>query len=115
MDRSEQLIVAMAERCRLVIHQYRGDVPTLSPSLHPKHLESMCDRIEANAEGWPMSRLHRWIGFIQCALIANGIQDLDQVKAMFEDAKVAYGPIDDDLTDHLDPDNDFSFDLGGEA
>jgi hypothetical protein len=34
--------------------------------------------------------LHRWIGFVQRAIMANGIPDLPGVKGMFVSVKNAY-------------------------
>ncbi len=50
-------------------------------SLQLKHLLWMCDRIETHAEGGPATKLHRWIGFVQAAMLANRMLDLDGLKA----------------------------------
>ena len=113
MDNSNLLVVAMAEECRRIILQWHDDDPNLPKPLRRKHLERMCERIEKHSEDWPASRLHRWIGFIQCALIANRIIDLSEAKQMFDRVKVAYPEADADLLDHLDPTDSFEIDLGG--
>ena len=59
--------------------------------------------------------LHRWIGFIQCALLTHGVLDLEGLKSMFDKAKIAYGDKGQDLIDHLNPDNAFELDIGGEG
>jgi hypothetical protein len=68
-----------------------------------------------HATDWPETKLHRWIGFVQCAMMANGILDLPGIKGMFDSVKNAYLETsqDQDLTDHLDPDNSFDIDVGG--
>ena len=114
MDHSKLLIVAMAEHCRSRILQW--DTPDLSlpKALHPQHLLWMCDQIEEHAEASPATKLHRWIGFIQAAMLANRMLDLERVKAMFDDAKVAHGESNDDLLDHLNPQSLFELEIGGE-
>ncbi len=113
MDHSNLLIVAMAEECRRMILGWQDEDPDLPNPLRRAHLEKMCERIEKHAEDWPASKLHRWIGFIQCALIANRIIDLAEAKRMFDRAKVAYPEVDEDLLDHLNPADSFEIDIGG--
>jgi len=115
MADSVVLIAAMAERCRDMI--LRSDEPGLDlpTSLQPKHLHWMCREIVQHARDWPATRLHRWIGFVQGAMIANRMIDLDRAKAMFDEVKTAYGENDEDLLDHLNPDDFFEFDIGGQG
>jgi len=113
MDKSNLLVVAMAEECRHIMQKWEEDDSSLPESMRRKHLERMCERIEKHAEDWPATRLHRWIGFIQCALIANRVIDLAEAKLMFNRAKVAYPELDEDLLDHLDPTSSFELDIGG--
>lgn len=115
MDKSDLLVVAMAEECRRTILKWQDDDENLPESIRRVHLERMCERIEKHAAAgdWPATRLHRWIGFVQCALIANRIIDLPEAKQMFDRAKVAYPEADEDLLDHLNPSSSFEFDLGG--
>jgi len=117
MNNQRLLIVAMAERCRSVI-QHSDEANCLLPSaLQPKHLLWMCELIEHHAEDWPATRLHRWIGFVQSAMMANRMLDLDGARSMFNKAKIAHAESDDDndLVDHLDPDSSFELELGGEG
>lgn len=113
MDQSNLLVVAMAEECKRIIQEWKDDDPDLPKPMRRKHLERMCERIEKHADDWPPTRLHRWIGFIQCALIANRIIDLPEAKRMFDRAKIAYPEADVDLLDHLDKTDSFELDLGG--
>jgi hypothetical protein len=117
MEDVKLLLVAMAAKCRAVIKEADASDFDLPDALHPSHLLWMCDRIEGHAEDWPETKLHRWIGFIQCGLMANRMAGLDEVKAMFGEAKHAYGDghADQDLLDHLDPASSFHVDVGGEA
>lgn len=115
MDNAPLLVAAMAEKCRSRIQASHDAGRDLPKPLRAEHLMWMCKRIEENFEAWPLSKLHRWIGFVQCAIIANGILDLQGVKAMFDDAKVAHGQSGEDLLDHLDVASDFEVDLGGEG
>lgn len=103
----------MAEECRRIMQQWDDDGADLPESMRRPHLERMCARIEKHADDWPATRLHRWVGFIQCALIANRVIDLAEAKRMFDRAKVAYPESDEDLLDHLDPTSGFELDLGG--
>jgi hypothetical protein len=115
MDNGSLLVVAMAEKCRsLIVKRERSD-PRLPKALHPQHLLWMCDQIERHAEEGPATKLHRWIGYIQCAMLAHRMLDLPGAKTMFDDAKIAHGGSSDDLVDHLDPDSTFEADIGGEA
>lgn len=115
MDESAVLITAMAEKCKTIVGAWDEPLTMLPRSLQPAHLEWMCERIQDHAEDWPATKLHRWIGFIQCALLANGMVDLDGAKSMFDASKVAHGVRSDELLDHLDPDCQFEFDIGGES
>ena len=115
MDNSSLLVVAMAEQCRSLIQQWEKPAPGLPKALQPKHLLWMCDQIEKHAEGGSATKLHRWIGFIQGAMLANRMLDLDELKAMFDQAKATHGEASEDLTDHLDPTSSFEFDIGGEG
>jgi hypothetical protein len=110
-------IAAMAEKCRALIEGHKITEKALPRALLPKHLRWMCDRIEKHAADWPDTKLHRWIGFIQCAMIANGILDLAGTKRMFDSVKNEYllTSKDQDLTDHLDPDSSFEIDVGGQG
>jgi hypothetical protein len=115
MDNASLLVVAMAEQCRSLIQE--SDTPDLGlpKALQPKHLLWMCTKIEDHAEDGPATKLHRWIGFVQCAMMANRMLDLEGAKAMFDKAKAAHGEISEDLLDHLDPASSFKFDIGGEG
>jgi hypothetical protein len=117
MEQAKLLIVAMAEKCRGMLQDAEGTQQNLPPSIRPKHLLWMCDQIEKHAEEWPGIRLHRWIGFVQSGMVANRVLDLDAAKAMFNDAKNAYGELadDPDLIDHLDPNRAYEMDIGGES
>lgn len=117
MDNPRLLVVAMAEQCQALIRKSVKSDSDLPQALHPKHLLWMCDRIEKHAEEWPAAKLHRWIGFIQGGMLANRMLDFDTAKAMFDEAKNAYGAngANDDLLDHLDPTSNFEFEIGGEG
>lgn len=115
MDTATLLIRAMAEECRRLILESDESNVDLPETLQPKHLERMCDRIKEHAEDWPTAKLHRWIGFVQAAMLANRMLDLGGIKAMFDKAKNAYGETSEDLLDHLDPASPFELDLGGEG
>ena len=117
MGKSSLLIAAMAEKCRFII-QNSGEVDYgSSETLHPRYLLWMCDRIEQHVEDWAETKLHRWIGFIQCGMIANRMLNLAQAKVMFDEAKNAYGTSSEDqnLVDHLDPSSAFKMEPGGEG
>jgi hypothetical protein len=109
------MIIAMAEQCRSLIQKSEAPDPGLPKALQPKHLLWMCDQIEKHAEDGPPTRLHRWIGFVQCAMMAHRILDLDEAKAMFDKAKTAHGECSENLMDHLDPSSSFEFDIGGQG
>jgi hypothetical protein len=115
MSNEVLLVRAMADRCREMIDAW--DQPALDQpnSLRPEHLGWMCRQISAHAEDWPPSKVHRWLGFIQGAMIANHMLSLAEAKRMFDEAKNAFGSIDQDLADHLDPDSSFDLDIGGEG
>jgi hypothetical protein len=108
-----RLIVAMAVQCRRMIEQSASTAPPLRGALHPKHLLWMCDKIEDHADHWPLTKSHRWIGFIQCGMMGNRMLDLNGAKAMFDEIKITYGGAEEneDLTDHLS----VEMDLGGQG
>ena len=115
MSKEKLLIVAMAEQCKRLISQLDSTDSRLPASLHKQHLQTMCVEILEHSDDWQSARLNRWIGFIQCALLANGLLDLDELKSMFDKAKLAYGDTGQDLLDHLNPNSSFEFDIGGEG
>ncbi|MCA9216896.1 MAG: hypothetical protein KDB27_27690 [Planctomycetales bacterium] len=118
MDNTSLLVVAMAKQCRRLIHKADESVTSLPKALQSKHLLWMCDQIEKHAEEGPATKLHRWIGFVQAAMLANRMLDLDGLKAMFGQAKAEDAERceeSEDLTDHLDPTSSFEFDIGGQG
>lgn len=115
MNEASPLIVAMAERCRRQIRKSTSLDPGLPDSLQPKHLLWMCDRIGTTADDAPSTKLHRWIGFVQGAMVAHRMLDLDGAREMFDQVKDEHGVRSEDLLDHLDPTSSFEFDIGGEG
>lgn len=113
--RAEDLMIAMIERCREMILEHEDLGLDLPEPLRSKHLVSMCDRLTAHVDDWPAVKLSRWIGFLQCAMIANRMIDLEGAKEMFDQAKLAFGESSRDVLDHLDPDQPFEFEIGGEG
>ena len=107
----------MAAKCRTLIQEPWATETSLPKMLHPSHLLWMCSQIEEHADDWPETRLHRWIGFIQCGMMANRILDLGGVKRMFDEAKNAHGgnSPDGNLVDHLDIGNPFELEIGGQG
>jgi len=115
MRKSIALILAMAERCREIITESTSPAIRLPPSLNRSHLEWMCQQIIEHADEWPETKAHRWIGFLQGALIANEIINLDAAKRLFDQAKIEYAEPDPDLLDHLNPASLFEIELGGQG
>ncbi len=117
MENEKLLIVAMTEQCIKMIGESEKRKLELPQSLHPKHLSWMCFRILEHTEEWSAIKLHRWIGFIQCGMMANHIIDFEELKLMFEEMKNSYGltKLDYDLIDHLDTNNSFELEIGGEG
>jgi hypothetical protein len=117
MNQSDLLTLAMAAKCREMLEQSGQPVLDLPAALRPKHLLWMCAQIELNAESWPMTKVHRWIGYIQGGMIANRILGLDDAKKMFDIAKNSYGASSDDpdLVDHLNVATAFEIEIGGQG
>jgi hypothetical protein len=117
MEPAAALIVAMADRCRRMIQPAQASDVDRPAGLQPRHLLWMCDQIAEHAIDWPATKLHRWIGFVQGAMLANRTLDVHAAKAMYDEAKSQYGeiPEDKDLVDHLDPASSFRMDLGGQG
>lgn len=113
MNNARRMIATTAEACNRLIQREDTTNCLLPEALQPKHLQWMCAQIESQAATWPLSRLHRWMGFVQCALLANRMLDLEGAKRTFSQSKFpleAHGD-DQNLLDHLDLAN--SLDLGG--
>jgi hypothetical protein len=108
-------VVAIAEKYRSLILESDAPDSDFPKELRRKHLLWMCNQIEEHAEDAPATKLHRWIGFVQAALLANRTLDLDRLKTMFDEAKLAHGQTAEDLVDHLDPTSSFEFDIGGQG
>jgi hypothetical protein len=118
MEQGRLLIAAMAERCKAIIQAKPEDTRfALQQELRPKHLLWMCHKVIEHADDWPAVKLHRWIGFVQCGMMANLMLDLAAAKAMFSEAKKSYGEIgnDLDLVDHLNPESSFDLEIGGQG
>lgn len=118
MDSSRLMIVDMATKCREIIRAWNGEVTDLPQALQQGHLLWMCDEIEKHAEHSRVTKLHRWIGFIQGAILANRMIDFETLKEIFREAKGMHGQAsadDEDLLDHLDPASPFEFDIGGQG
>ena len=77
----------------------------------------MCDQIQKHAQASPVTRLHRWIGFVLAGILANRMLDLEQIKAMFDEVSRTHNVMaeDQDLIDHLDVNSSFEIDLGGQG
>jgi hypothetical protein len=75
------LMTEMIEKCRRVILDQDEHALEHQPRpLRKTHLIRMCDRMIDHVDDWPAVKLNRWIGFIQCALIANRSLDLEEAK-----------------------------------
>lgn len=111
------LVAEMAAQCRDAIHEAHEKETNLPKELHPKHLLWMCEQIIEHSQEWPAAKLHRWLGFIQCGLLAHRMLTLESVKKMFADVKKSQGisSEDEDLVDHLDPSSSFHLDIGGQG
>jgi hypothetical protein len=105
----------MAAQCRDVIKAWDGPHSDQPPSLQLKHLDRMCRQMAQHSGNWPKAKLHRWIGFVQAGIIANRLVRLDGAKKMFDEAKRAHPGLDPDLVDHLNPDDLFELDIGGQG
>ena len=117
MDNGSLLVVGMAEQCKALIHNSEQIDLDLPRAIHPQHLMWMCERILEHAEEWPRTKLHRWIGFIQCGMMANQMLHFRELQAMFDEVKKEYGvnSADDDLIDHLNSESSFKLDIGGQG
>jgi hypothetical protein len=124
MNHVNILAQSVAEECRNAIRralvEQEGTVPDPKQQLDnptgPAHLLWMCDKIQAKVDDWPATRLHRWIGFIQCGMISMGLTDLDGARRIISEAKTIFAEDEDqDLKDHQDPTNPFFLDIGGEG
>jgi len=107
----------MAAKCRDVIRASNEEERSLPKALHPQHLLWMCDQIQEHAQTSPVTKLHRWIGYVQAAILANRMLDLEQIRAMFDEVKKSHrvSGDDQDLVDHLDVDSSFKLDVGGQG
>lgn len=115
MDNTRLLIVAMAAQCQGMILASPARNLELPSPIQPKHLLWMCRKIQDHADDWHANKLNRWIGYVQCAMLAHRMIGLDEAKAMFDKAKAAHGDTGEDLLDHLDPTSDFEVDIGGQG
>jgi hypothetical protein len=118
MNDSSLLVASMAQKCRALILESDCADRGLPTALQPSHLLWMCEQIELHAEKGLPTKLHRWIGFVQGAMLANRMLDLGGLKAMFDEAKGAHRDAHnacEDLIDHLDPSSSFEFDIGGQG
>ena len=117
MDNASRIVAAMAEECRALIEESKHSDSSLPKTLQAEHLLWMSRQISEQADEWPVTKLHRWIGYIQCGMVANRLLDFDGAKAMFKRVRKASdgSDIDQDLIDHLDPEHTFRLEIGGES
>ena len=103
----------MVERCRTAIAA-SATSREVQP-VPPAHLTWMCDQLDENVDQWSAVKVARWIGFLQCALIADRILDARHVGVIFADARGGLHDARRDLLDRLAAEEPFEFDLGGEG
>ena len=115
MSNSALLMHEMVDQCRRLIGHLSVCNSDLPIPLRREHPYWMREQLDKHIEIWPENKLQRWIGFIQGALLANGVLDLEDLKSMFDHAKIAYGALGEDLFDHLNPDSTFELDIGGQG
>lgn len=117
MDDNRLIVAAMAARCQEAIRSSNEEEKGLPKALHPRHLLWMCDQIQKHAQDASVTRLHRWLGFVQAGILANRMLGLEQIKAMFDELKKSHSPSneDQDLIDHLAVDSSFRMELGGQG
>jgi hypothetical protein len=115
MSQEDLLVREMAGQCLRLSKEMDEADSSMPTPLQSAHIRWMCIQVDQHADDWPLAKLHRWVGFIQCALLANGVLDLHGLKSMFDKAKVAYGDMGEDLFDHLNPDSAFELDIGGQG
>lgn len=46
---------------------------------HLDHIHWMCDQV-ITSQDWPVDKINRWIGFIQCGLWGAGIVSIDEMR-----------------------------------
>ena len=112
------VVVAIAAKCRRVIQVFDDFDSRLPDALQQEHLLRLCDWIEERAEDIPANKLHRWIGFVQGAMLAHRMLQFDDLRATAQKARLADAKANEeseDLLDHLDPTNSFEFDIGGQG
>jgi hypothetical protein len=122
MDNQTLVIAAMAKECADLLETKQPN-STLPKTLQPDHLLWMSRQISHYADDWPATKLHRWIGYVQGGMVANRMLDFDGAREMFKRVRKAFQGIDvdqdqkdlKDLIDHLDPENPFRLEIGGEA
>lgn len=117
MDNQSLVIAAMAKECCALLEATKQLNSTLPKTLQPDHLLWMSRQISKHAEDWPPTKLHRWIGYVQCGMVGNRMLDFDGAKAMFQRVRQDFSgvDVDHDLIDHLDPDSAFKLEIGGES
>ena len=108
---SHLLAVEIARHCEEIILEFKA---TLGPGLlRTRHLLEMCEKIEKNADDWPVTKLHRWIGFIQGCLVMAGLTTIEKESQFVRETKQKITEtVDEELKDHHDSDNHFELELG---
>ena len=117
MDESAQIVSDTTVECQECIELFGLSECDLPDSLMVDHLSWMLTQIPVHANDWPVTKLHRWIGFVHRGMIAHGMLTFVTAMEMFGKARDACGPdpVDQDLIDHLDPKHSFRFEIDGES
>jgi hypothetical protein len=62
------------------------------------HLLEMCEKIVANSNHWSVTKLHRWIGYIQGVMVQRGFTTVDQERDDYKKIKAEILPVPVQLT-----------------
>lgn len=87
---SHQLGLEIVRHCRTKLPKnFTADVWGIVPKYRKalEHLHWMCEEMENNSEDWPVSKLHRWIGYVQGQMVLMGITDLETEKDVVRELK----------------------------
>lgn len=77
---ARDIALELQATCRFYASQPREVGPV--SEAEPKHLLGMCEQVVANAETWPATKAHRWVGYIQGVLVALGLTTVDHQKSI---------------------------------
>jgi hypothetical protein len=91
-----QLAHSIAVECLAIIQEKVSDLGEIrsysaeEKTTLPEHCIWMCERVRDNFDQWSPTMSHRWLGFIQGVMVANGWTTTKELRRIIRRLKQSY-------------------------